>query len=66
MAEKLLKTEIMVVCGGETIPYEALTQDEKDDLGKKLNRRARKSVANMRGYDVTFYDAPPLRKEEMA
>jgi len=56
---KLLEAEIMVVRGGEAVPYETLTKEEKGELGKKLNQRAVKAVAANRGYDVKFYDSPP-------
>lgn len=56
---KLLEAEIMVVRGGEAVPYETLTKEEKGELGKKLNQRAVKTVAASRGYDVKFYDSPP-------
>ena len=56
---KLLEAEIVVVRGGEEIPYETLTKEEKGELGKKWNQRAVKTVANNRGYDIKFYDSPP-------
>ena len=55
---KLLDVEIMVVHGDKAVPYETLTAEEKGELGKRLNQRAVKTVANSRGYDVKFYDLP--------
>lgn len=56
---KLLEAEIMVVRGGEAVPYETLTAEEKGELGKKLNQQAIRAVARLRGYDIKFFDAPP-------
>ena len=54
-----LKWTAVVVRGDEYIPYESLTEEEKRDLAKRLNQRAIRAVARLRGYDVEFFDATP-------
>ena len=54
-----LKVIIKVVRGNEIIPYENLTEEEKDELGKRLTQRAINAVAKRRGCEVEFFDSPP-------
>ena len=43
-----------VVRGGNVIPYESLTDEEKDALGRRLTRKSIESVARSRGLEVEF------------
>lgn len=57
MAGKPLEVEIFVRRGEELLPYDTLTEAEKEALARSLNERAIRAVAELRGYDVQFYDA---------
>ena len=59
MAVKPLKVEIMVSRKDGVVPYDSLTEQEKVDLGKRLNQRAIKAAAQANGLDVDFVDLPP-------
>ena len=48
-----------VVRGDEVIPYDSLTEEEKDELGKRLTRRSIEAIAKARGCEVEFHDPPP-------
>lgn len=62
MAGKPLKVEIFVRRGGELAPYEALSEEEKQALARSLNERAIRAVAELRGYEVQFFE--PEKKKE--
>lgn len=51
-----LNVIVKVVRGDEIIPYETLTDEEKDELGKRITQRAIQAVARLRGYEVEFFD----------
>lgn len=59
MAVKPLKVEIMVSRKDGVVPYDSLTEQEKVDLGKRLNQRAIRAAAQANGLDVDFMDLPP-------
>lgn len=59
MAVKPLKVEIMVSRKDGVVPYDSLTEQEKVDLGKRLNQRAIRAAAQANGLDVDFVDLPP-------
>ena len=59
MAVKPLKVEIMVSRKDGVVPYDSLTEQEKVDLGKRLNQRANRAAAQANGLDVDFVDLPP-------
>ena len=51
-----LKWTAKVVRGDKVIPYESLSEGEKDELGKRLTRRSIEAVARVRGCEVEFFD----------
>ena len=57
--QKPLTWTAKVVRGDEVIPYETLTEEEKNELGKRLTRRSIEAVARARGCEVEFHDPPP-------
>ncbi len=59
MAVKPLKVEIMVSRKDGAAPYDSLTEQEKIDLGKRLNQRAIRAAAQANGCEVDFTDLPP-------
>lgn len=59
MAVKPLKVEIMVSRKDGVVPYNSLTEQEKIDLGKRLNQRAIRAAAQANGLEVDFVDLPP-------
>ena len=48
-----------VVRGDEVIPYESLTEEEKNGLRKRLNRRSIEAVERSRGNEVIWHNSPP-------
>lgn len=48
-----------VVRGDEVIPYESLTDEEKNELGKRLTRRSIEAVERMRGREIDWIETPP-------
>lgn len=49
-----LKWTAKVVRGDNVIPYESLTEEEKDALGRRLTRKSIEAVARSRGLEVEF------------
>ena len=56
MKKKELSVEVFVSRNGQAIPYDSLTDGEKIELGKRINRRAMRAVIRRHGYDVIFQD----------
>ena len=48
-----------VVRGDEVIPYESLTEKEKDELGIRLTRRSIEVVERMNGREIEWIEPPP-------
>lgn len=57
--QKPLKWTAKVVRGDEVIPYESLSEEEKDELGTRLTRRSIEELARARGCEVEFHEPPP-------
>ena len=57
--QKPLTWTAKVVRGDEVIPYDSLSEEEKDELGKRLTRKGIEAVARARGCEVEFRDPPP-------
>ena len=51
-----LNVIVKVVRGDEIIPYDILTDEEKNELGKRITQRSIQAVARLRGYEVEFFD----------
>lgn len=48
-----------VVRGDEVIPYESLSEEEKDNLGVNMTRRSIEAVERMRGREIDWIETPP-------
>ena len=60
MAKKpVLKWTAKVVRGDEVIPYESLSEEEKDNLGVNMTRRSIEAVEMMRGREIDWIETPP-------
>ena len=57
--QKPLTWTAKVVRGDDVIPYECLTEEEKDELGKRLTRRSIEAVERSRGNEVIWHNPPP-------
>ena len=56
---KPLTCTTKVVRGDEVIPYESLSEEEKDELGIRLTRRSIEAVERMRGREIDWIETPP-------
>ena len=54
-----LKVITKIIRGDEVILYDSLSEQEKAEFGKRMNRRAIEAVAKAHGYTVDFLDDPP-------
>ena len=54
-----LKVITKIVRADGIIPYDSLSEQEKAEFGKRMNRRALEAVAKAHGYTVDFLDDPP-------
>lgn len=54
-----LKVITKIVRADGIIPYDSLSEQEKAEFGKRMNRRAIEAVAKAHGYTVDFLDDPP-------
>lgn len=54
-----LKWTAKVVRGDEVIPYESLSEEEKDNLGVNMTRRSIEAVERMRGREIDWIKTPP-------
>ena len=54
-----LKWTAKVIRGDEVIPYESLTEKEKDELGIRLTRRSIEVVERMNGREIEWIEPPP-------
>ena len=54
-----LKWTAKVVRGDEVIPYESLSEEEKDELRIKWDRTGIKEVERMRGREIDWIETPP-------
>lgn len=57
--QKPLTWTAKVVRGDEVIPYESLTEKEKDELGIRLTRRSIEVVERMNGREIEWIEPPP-------
>lgn len=54
-----LKWTANVMRGDEVIPYNSLSEEEKDAQGIRTRKAGIRAVANARGCEVEFHDPPP-------
>lgn len=57
--QKPLTWTAKVIRGDEVIPYESLTEKEKDELGIRLTRRSIEVVERMNGREIEWIEPPP-------
>jgi hypothetical protein len=57
--QKPMKWTANIVRGDEVIPYETLTEEEKNESRIRMSRRPIEAVERSRGNEVTWLDPPP-------
>ena len=58
MSNKKLTWTENIVKGDEIIPYDTLSEAEKDAVGLTVRKAGINAVANAKGCDVEFHDTP--------